>query len=234
MSDLYFCNKCQTFKSTNDFYWFKDKIKTPCKECKLKYQKNYYEENVEEIEEYRQEYYSNNRDKIIENQLARDMLRQDEIKIYQKQYRQDNKEELRSQSREYKKNRRQTDVAFRLRGIVSNAVYQALKFNNATKNGNSIIDNLNYTMDDLKKHLEVQFEPWMNWKNWGIYNSDTWNDNDPTTWTWQIDHIIPQINLPYTSMEDENFKKCWSLENLRPYSAKLNALDGAFKNRNRL
>jgi hypothetical protein len=28
-------------------------------------------------------------------------------------------------------------------------------------------------------------------------------------------------------MEDENFKKCWSLENLRPYSAKQNIIDGA-------
>jgi len=27
-------------------------------------------------------------------------------------------------------------------------------------------------------------------------------------------------------MEDENFKKCWSLDNLRPLSAKINILDG--------
>lgn len=34
--------------------------------------------------------------------------------------------------------------------------------------------------------------------------------------TWQIDHIIPQSKLPYFTLEDENFKKCWALENLRP------------------
>lgn len=28
-------------------------------------------------------------------------------------------------------------------------------------------------------------------------------------------------------MEDEEFKKCWALSNLRPYSAKQNIIDGA-------
>lgn len=32
---------------------------------------------------------------------------------------------------------------------------------------------------------------------------------------WHIDHIIPQFNLLYTSMEDNNFKTCWALNNLR-------------------
>ena len=53
-----------------------------------------------------------------------------------------------------------------------------------------------------------------------------WDDNDISTWTWQLDHIIPQSKLSYTSMEDDNFKKCWDLSNLRPYSAKKNILDG--------
>ena len=44
---------------------------------------------------------------------------------------------------------------------------------------------------------------------------------------WHIDHIIPQSLLPYSSMEDDNFKKCWALSNLRPLSAKQNLLDGA-------
>ena len=66
----------------------------------------------------------------------------------------------------------------------------------------------------------------MNWDNWGRFISKKWNDHDKLTWTWQLDHIIPQSDLPYTSMEDDNFKKCWSLDNLRPLSAKQNYLDG--------
>lgn len=49
---------------------------------------------------------------------------------------------------------------------------------------------------------EKQFDSNMNWSNYGKY--------------WHIDHIYPQSLLPYTSMTDENFKKCWALDNLQP------------------
>ena len=48
----------------------------------------------------------------------------------------------------------------------------------------------------------------MNWNNHGVANMNRR--------TWNIDHIIPQSSLPYNSMEEENFQKCWALENLRP------------------
>jgi len=54
-------------------------------------------------------------------------------------------------------------------------------------------------------------------------------ENDRTTWTWQLDHIIPQSTFKYTSMEDKKFQNCWALNNLRPYSANLNLLDGVNK-----
>jgi uncharacterized Fe-S center protein len=44
--------------------------------------------------------------------------------------------------------------------------------------------------------------------------------------TWNIDHIIPQSSLPYNSMEEENFQKCWALENLRPMEAFANIKKG--------
>jgi len=52
----------------------------------------------------------------------------------------------------------------------------------------------------------------MNWDNHGKY--------------WHIDHIMPQSILPYISMEDDNFKKCWALDNLRPLEAIQNMKDG--------
>jgi hypothetical protein len=76
----------------------------------------------------------------------------------------------------------------------------------------------------LKNHLESQFEFWMHWKNQGKYKISDWNDNDASTWFWQIDHIIPQGAFLFTSVEDEAFRLCWSLDNLRPISAKANAL----------
>jgi hypothetical protein len=66
----------------------------------------------------------------------------------------------------------------------------------------------------------------MNWSNNNPYDINTWNDNDQSTWVWHIDHIVLQSDLPYTSMKDDNFKKCWALENIRPLSGKQNVLDG--------
>lgn len=66
----------------------------------------------------------------------------------------------------------------------------------------------------------------MTWENRGSYLSNKYIENDSSTWTWHIDHIIPQASLLYFSMEDENFKKCWALENLRPLKAIINIKKG--------
>lgn len=81
-----------------------------------------------------------------------------------------------------------------------------LKKCNSSKNGESCSKYLLYTIQELKDHLESLFEPWMNWDNQGVYRIKNWNDNDSSTWTWQIDHIIPKEDLPFLNMEEDNFK----------------------------
>jgi len=95
------------------------------------------------------------------------------------------------------------------------------------KGGESFLKYVDYTIEELKQHLEDQFEYWMSWDNWGNYNVDNWDDNNPKTWRWQIDHIEAHSKFKYISMEDEDFKKCWALTNLRPFSAKENNKKGA-------
>jgi hypothetical protein len=157
---------------------------------------------------------------------------------------QKNKDSVKKRSAEYRKThrkqhnentrlRRLNEPIFQLRDNVRSIIRLMLVKNYGSKKGASISDYLSYTIQELKEHLEKQFEPWMNWKNLGRYDSNVWNDSDPTTWTWQLDHIIPQSDLPYTSMEDDNFKKCWSLDNLRPLSAKINTIEGATRIRHR-
>lgn len=63
-------------------------------------------------------------------------------------------------------------------------------------------DVVNYSIEQLKQHLENQFTDDMNWDNYGTY--------------WEIDHIIPVNTFNITSMHDIEFKICWSLNNLRP------------------
>ena len=70
---------------------------------------------------------------------------------------------------------------------------------------------LGWTTDELRAHLESQFEPWMNWSNHG---------------EWHIDHIIPIAAFNYESPYDIDFKRCWALSNLRPLEAGANQRKG--------
>jgi hypothetical protein len=65
-----------------------------------------------------------------------------------------------------------------------------------------------YTSEELKSHIESLWEPWMNWDNYGKFYKNKI--------TWQIDHIIPKSKLTFASLDDENFQKLWALDNLRP------------------
>lgn len=162
---------------------------------------------------------------------------EEHIKTRRKEYAIENREKL----REYERNRdpekkriknrkiyhvRKNDPGYLLRVRLSTGIHKALKRNGRSKNGESSMKYLNYSVDELKVHLESLFEPWMNLENWGVYNYKTWDDNDQSTWVWNIDHIIPASKFSYKSMDDPEFKKCWALENLRPYSAKLNIIEG--------
>jgi len=112
----------------------------------------------------------------------------------------------------------------KLRKRVSNSILLEIKKNKGSKNKLSCFSYLGYTLEDLKFHLENSFEWWMTWENHGKYNPKTWDDNDPSTWTWNIDHILAHKNFKYASMEDQSFKDCWALSNLRPLSSKENIL----------
>lgn len=213
-----------------------------CKICKRKEQrrkaaKKYRENNREKVRESSRKYVENNKKKRRESSLKYYLKNKEKIIEHSRVYRDKNKESIRRKGREYyhnnkesvrKYNRRRwdNDPVYKLRKNISLSV--RLGISGFIKKG-SVVEFLTYTIEELKKHLESQFKPWMTWENWGRYNSKTWNDNDQFTWTWQIDHIIPHSKFNYTSMEDEEFRKCWALENLRPYSAKQNIIDGARK-----
>ncbi len=130
----------------------------------------------------------------------------------------------------YSKKQR-SDPWKRLRQSMSIAIGLVIKSQGGSKNRQSTWDNVPYTPKELYVHIESLFEPWMTKDNYGKYDPGIWNDNDPATWKWQLDHIIPQADLPYTTMQEANFQKCWALENLRPLSAKQNNHDGTRRTR---
>jgi hypothetical protein len=183
--------------------------------------------------EINKRYRDKNRNKLLLANKSRYYSKLEEEKARSQTYRNINKDVIKERRKLRSKIERGTKPSFKLKANISRQIRRMLKKQTSSKCNESILKYLNYSMSDLKEHIQNQFESWMNWDNTGVYSKKIWNDDDEATWTWQIDHIIPQSLLPYSSMEDENFKKCWALENLRPLSAKQNFLDGIFRVRHK-
>lgn len=216
------CKKCGIEKKLNEinFVWRNDsqKWRNNCKSCINVDSQNRYINN--EYSKNKKEYYEDNKEKI---------------KIEQKEYREE-KGSRKEYSRVYQKNRNKIDPIYRAHKSISAQIYVTLQQNGASKNGKSK-KFLPFTDDEYISHMKTYFalpeNYWMTWDNCGKYNRKTWDDNDQTTWTWQLDHIIPHSTFHYTSMDCQEFRDCWALNNLRPLSAKQNVLDGVTRVRHK-
>jgi actin-related protein len=197
-------NKVELYKKQKE-YILKNK------EAKSEWQKQYRAENKEKSKEYQRLY-------VIENK--------EKLKEQKKIYYIENKQEIRKAQQATKKNRRKADPAFKIRELISKRMNEAIKKNGSFKNKISCLIGLGIDYPKkVKEHIEALFEPWMTWENQGSYNKQFWIDDDPTTWSWQIDHIISHLYFHYTSPDDLECRKAWALSNLRPLCAKQNILD---------
>jgi len=162
---------------------------------------------------YSREYYKKHKDTEVYKKRINKWWKKhpNKKKEYNKKYFQLHKKELLIQRRGYQKvwrrknkgrlnffvrKKLKTDPKFHLNRIVSKAIWEALKEKKAGRKWESLVD---YSLEDLIKHLEKQFTPEINWRNFGKY--------------WQIDHKRPKSWFGFTP---EEFKKCWSLKNLQP------------------
>lgn len=182
------CTKCKEEKKESEFY--KNSRGTNLRSCCIKC-------HLEQGKRNQANYYKKNRDRKLESRR--------QWGIRNKEHR-----------KEYDNNRRKNDPKLRIRKNISRAVSFFITKNNGNKNRSSILNHLPYKIEELKIHLEKQFESWMNWDNYGPSNRERR--------TWQIDHIIPQNELQYDSMSHPNFLKSWALENLRPLESIKNIL----------
>ena len=98
----------------------------------------------------------------------------------------------------YLRHSRKRNPAKRLNGSVSTSVYLALR---EAKAGRPWEELVGFTMQDLRKHLESQFQKGMTWENFG---------------KWELDHKIPISAFNFKGPEDIDFRRCWSLSNLQP------------------
>lgn len=106
----------------------------------------------------------------------------------------------------YKRARRRANPSERIRNAVSARLYAAVK----GRSDGALFSRLGYSSDQLRIHLEAQFQPGMAWENYG---------------RWHIDHRRPVSSFDLT--HPAQFEQCWSLSNLQPLWAHDNLVKGA-------
>ena len=216
---LKICSHCRRELSLDHFNKCKscsDGLEAQCKDCKKEYTKLYLKsENRKKSDKL---YYQNHKEVILE----RGRENKERRSLYDKDYYEKNKEKRILQSNLYLKSdqgrlkrsinsrrRRKEDLNFKLAHLLRNGLRTRL---NGSKK-NSTFDLIGCSLDELKVHLEQQFEPGMTWENYGGKDG------------WQIDHIIPISYFDLT--KEENQRICLNYRNLQPLWAKENDSKGA-------
>ena len=105
------------------------------------------------------------------------------------------REKYLKREKEYEKNKRK-NPSYRLSSAISRQIWGFLKGKKSGRKWETFID---YTFDELKKHIEIKLTEEMSWSNYGSI--------------WEIDHVTPKSWFKNT---EEDVKKAWALENLQP------------------
>lgn len=195
------CTKCKIEKDVSYFCKNITNIngyKSCCKDCDKKFRLN----NKEKLSNKNKEWYIKNKIKIREHAN----------KYYKEVYYPNNKEKIIKKSVIQNKKKYDSDINYRICHHVSSRIREQLGENKRFKRTKYI---LGYSIDELIKHLENLFEEGMSWNNYG--NKEGY---------WNIDHIRPISSFNIENLEDNDFKECWSLNNLQPMWWKDNVRKG--------
>ena len=204
------CNKCEeVFPKTNEHFSYKNKKKgyfSPyCKVCDRARCREFHKDNYGVNEEWTKKRIEGNRKSSLKNpelyaEIKKRWYSENRDLTIQRSKARSRIPEVRKERNRRHKERCATEPAYKMKCLVNGAVYDRLSGRRENRD-KTVWQALPYTSEELREHLEKQFEPWMNWENHG---------------EWHIDHIYPQSKLPYDSLDHPNFQKCWALENLRP------------------
>jgi len=219
------CTNCKTEKLLTDFFKCQNGkygVESRCKKCERERVKKWEEENQDRVKEwrlknrkkiaeYKKDYYQKNKASI--NAKSRRWARENKKRKAEadRLYREKNKERLALSSKEYNSNpknrrkandnrnfKRHTKTGVMLNHKMGCNMRKSLKSNKGGKHWEKLV---NYSLADLKFHIESLFKEGMTWENYG---------------EWHIDHIIPLNIFDISSPKSKGFKKAWALNNLRP------------------
>ena len=113
-----------------------------------------------------------------------------------------NREKWQKNNSNHRKERKKVDIVFKLNVNISSAISRSLK---GGKGGAHWEDLVGYELSDLMERLESKFTEGMTWENYG-----------KGKYKWSLDHIIAKTKFNITSAKCQEFKDCWSLDNLQP------------------
>jgi len=190
------CSNCKEEKRIEEFYFDKknkDGFKNKCKTCSNNLHKEWEKNNVYKRKEYlkkwRKEYYNNNVEKL---------------KNDRKEYYYNNKEKTLLTNNTYRNKRKQSDPLFKLSTNLRTMIGGAIKKNGYKKLSKTELI-LGCSFDFLKQHFESQFQTWMTWDNYGLYNGQL-------NYGWDIDHIVPLSS----ALNENDLLRLNHYSNLRP------------------
>jgi hypothetical protein len=203
------CKKCEFEKELLEF----EVGRSQCKECRKKnrqerrknninterekrkeiYQKNkelekekrreYYKNNKEKEKEYQINYFKKHPEKVRETQRKWNKKNPNLKKDRDRRYYEKNKSELQKKNNEYIKNRKKKCPLFKLVTLIRSRIYQSIN-NKGYKKNSKTEKILGCTFEEFKLFIELKFEDWMNWDNYGLYNGEINHG-------WDLDHILP-------------------------------------------
>lgn len=216
------CSKCKRELPIEQFGIDKhtlDGLNCRCKDCSRKSSQEFYQtERGKLIHRNSQKRYSNTEKGKITNKKYYSKYRQTEkgkekIREDVKRFRQTEKGKIlykKSRERwrklhltEYRREKYQNNIDFKIRTLLRGRLQYALKNNQKSAH---TLELLGCSLDELKVHLEQQFEPGMTWENYGT--------------EWHIDHIVPCSYFDLT--KEENQRICFNYRNLQPLWARDN------------
>lgn len=180
-----------------------------CNQCAKSYRAQYYQKNKGKVKEQNAAWHASNKD--ARNEAMKAAYRNDKERHIERarDAKKRNPAKYREANRLNAKQRRDQRIDLRIRSRISSQIRYCL---GTGKGGNATEQLLGYSIIELRKHLEKQFLPGMDWKNIG---------------EWHIDHIIPLSSFIITGASDPELRRAWSLTNLRPLWAKDNIRKGA-------
>lgn len=191
------CKKCNLEKDINEFSkqkTNKDGYKNTCKKCINEYGREHRSANIESELNRSKKYYEKNKDK---RKIYFDTHKETK-RLYAKEYRKTNASKIKHKRKEhyesnrdkiiqkvndYNAKRYANDPVFKLKKNIQRGILKQLKANGYTKKSRTH-EILGCSYEEFKQHIESQWESWMTWDNYGLYNGEL-------NYGWDLDHIIP-------------------------------------------